>query len=143
MKTKFKEDIKNCMKTGRKVEVQVLRSLCAALQYEEMQKGLEDLPETDVIIILKNEIKKRRESLEFEEKAERAEAIDILKKEIACLEEYLPTQLSGEQIEKIIIDLKEKNPAMNMGIAMKELKDKYSGQYDGKLASDLAKKILG
>ena len=81
--------------------------------------------------------------MEFEEKANRTEQITALKSEIACLEAFLPTQLSAEQIEKIITDFKTANAAANMGVVMKELKDKYTGQYDGKLASDLAKKIFG
>ncbi len=142
MKLLLKEQLKEAMKAKDRVKMDTLRAALSAIQYEEMQKGTEDLPEETFHAILKNEIKKRREAIEYAEKANRLEEIETAKIEIYVLEGFLPTQLSAEQLEKELLGLKESTPGINMGQAMKALKDKFSGQYDGKLASDLAKKVF-
>ena len=59
------------------------------------------------------------------------------------IEGFLPSQLTEEQLESIISELQVKDPSINMGLAMKALKDSYAGQYDGKIASSVAKRMLG
>ena len=61
--------------------------------------------------------------------------------EYAYLKEYIKQQLSSEEIIKIITSLKT-NFNCNIGLVMKYFKDNYSGQYDGKLVSQIAKEIL-
>ena len=65
------------------------------------------------------------------------------KTEIALNQGWLPKQLSGQEIEKILQDLKAKDASLNLGSAMKVLKETYAGQYDGKTASEAAKRVLG
>lgn len=143
MKERLKSELKEAMKAREQVKMDTIRGLLAALQYEEIQKGVEALPDEAAVAVLKTELKKRKEELEFGEKAARSEMIDKLKIEMAVLESFLPAQMSADAIEKLLVDLKAKNSALNMGAAMKMLKDSYAGQYDGKLASEIAKKILG
>jgi uncharacterized protein YqeY len=61
--------------------------------------------------------------------------------EYAYLKDYIKQQLSSEEIIKIITGLKT-NFNCNIGLVMKYFKDNYSGQYDGKLVSQIAKEIL-
>jgi uncharacterized protein YqeY len=137
---KIRSEIPVAMKAKDAVRLQALRALQSEFQYEEMQKG--SLSNDDIIAILKREIKKRNESLEFENKANRQDAIEVLKKEISVIEEFLPSQLSEDKLKEILLDLKSKGVA-NMGLAMKELKTSFAGQYDAKRASELAKEIFG
>lgn len=143
MKEKLREEMKASMKARNNPRVQGIRGLLAAIQYEEMQKETDNLSEDQVTAVLKTELKKRKESLEYAEKDNRAEMIAEIKAEIALIESFLPQQLSDQDLEKIIVDLKNENPAANMGAIMKSLKEKFSGQYDGKMASDIAKRVLG
>lgn len=62
--------------------------------------------------------------------------------EYAYLKDYIKKQLSHSEIEIIIADLILQQPNTNIGIVMKYFKDNYSGQYDGKLVSQIAKEIL-
>lgn len=140
LKNTIKEAVKDAMRAKDKVKLETLRIALTAIQYEEINKG--ELADEPIVQILKSEIKKRRESIELIEKTGRAEAVLTIKEEIAALEVFLPKQLSSAELEKIILDMKVANPAANMGVAMKELKEKYAGLYDAKLASDLAKKLL-
>lgn len=143
MKDSLKSALKEAMKARDQVRMDTIRSILSAFQYEEMQKGVDEIPAEAQTAILKSELKKRREELEFAEKAARGDAIEKLHKEIAIIEGFLPSQLSAEAIEKILSELKAADAALNMGLAMKKLKDAYSGQYDGKMASEIAKKIFG
>ena len=61
--------------------------------------------------------------------------------EYAYLKDYIKQQLSSEEIIKIITGLKT-NFNCNIGLVMKYFKDNYSGQYDGKLVSQIAKEVL-
>lgn len=143
MKAKFHHDMKEALKAKQKIRLETVRGMLAAMQYEQIQKGIDELPEADCVAMLQREIKKRRESMEFAEKAGRQEMIDRLKEEIGIIEGYLPQQISPEKLSEMISAMKKENPTINMGGVMKALKEKYAGQYDSKLASDLAKKLLG
>ncbi len=143
MKEKLKGALKEAMKAREQVKMDTIRGLLSALQYEEIQKGVENLPSEAAVAVLKTELKKRKEEMEFAEKANRPEDVSKLHVEISVLESFLPSQLSAEVLERILIDLKAKDAGLNMGAAMKVLKDSYSGQYDGKLASELARKVFG
>lgn len=143
MKAQLKDALKVAMKAGEKVRVETIRSALSAIQYEEVAQKVDELQAAGVIEILKREIKKRKEEQEFAEKANRPEAIAKLNQEIATLEGFLPQQLSSEALEKIIAELKAQNPQINMGLIMKALKDTHNGQYDSKLASEIAKRIAG
>lgn len=142
MKNRLKEDLKLAMKARDQVRVDTIRSLISELTYEEIQKGTENLPQETILGVLKTALKKRKEEMEYAEKAARAELIEKLKTEMAVIEGFLPQQLGAEALEKLIVEMKSKNPALNMGEAMKLLKDGYAGQYDGKIASDIAKRVL-
>jgi uncharacterized protein YqeY len=142
MKARFQADLKESMKAKDSLKLNTVRSLIAALQYEEMQKGREMKAE-EVVALLKNEIKKRKESLEFAEKASRPEEIESLTRESQIIESYLPKQMSSDEMLAALNQFKSENPAANMGLAMKFLKDNFAGLYDGKTASDLSKQIFG
>ncbi len=142
MKEELKASMKEAMKAKDKPRLQTIRSILSAFQYEEMQKGVDELDEKGCIAILQSELKKRKESLEFAEKDGRQDLIDEANAEIAVIESFLPKQLSNEELEKLVVTLKEENPDANMGVIMKSLKEKYAGQYDGRAASELVKKVL-
>jgi len=143
MKTILKEALKVAMKSQERLKMETIRSLLSEIQYEEMQKSVNDLSESECGVILQREVKKRYEAISFEEQANRQEAKAKLVAEIAIIEEFLPKQLSADALEKILSDYKTSTPGAVMGIAMKFLKEKYAGQYDGKSASEIAKKVFG
>lgn len=143
MKEAMKNAVKVAMKAHEKVKVETIRGVLTAIQYEEVAQKVDNLPAPAITEILKREIKKRKEEFDFAEKANRADLIARLKEEIATIETFLPKQMSATELEKVITDLKSANPQMNMGLIMKTLKENYSGQYDAKAASELAKKIGG
>ena len=140
-KEQLKADLKTAMKAKDKVSLVTIRAIMSAVQYEEMQKS-KDIEEAQFLAILKNEVKKRKETIEFLEKEDRTEEIAENNAEIAIIENYLPTQLDNDKLKNILVEFKEQNESANMGTAMKFLKDSYPGQYDGKEASTIAKSVF-
>lgn len=143
MKEKLQSALKEAIKARNKVRLDTIRSVLSALQYEAMEQGVEDVSDEQCLVVLRRELKKRREEVEFAAQAHRSDLNERLSAEIATLEEFLPQQLTSADIEKILSELKAASPGTNMGGAMKHLKESYPGQFDGKLASELAKKHFG
>jgi hypothetical protein len=143
MKATLKEALKSAMKAQDKVRLDTIRSVLTEIQYEEMQKSIDELGPTECLQVVQREVKKRLEAIQFEEQAGRAEQKAKLQAEIAVLENFLPKQLSSEELEKIIVTLKESSPGLALNVVMKHLKDNYAGQYDGKSASEIAKRVVG
>lgn len=73
---------------------------------------------------------------------EMREYTEIADREFEYLKDYIKAQLGRSEIEIIIAELLLQVPNANIGVVMKHFKDNYSGQYDGKLVSQIAKEIL-
>lgn len=143
MKKELKEQLKVAMKAQDKVRLDTIRSILSEMQYEEMQKNVDELPTNEQLAVIQRELKKRQEAVQFEEQAKREEAKERLLAEIAVIEALLPKQLSVADLENIVGDLKASTPNLSLNVVMKHLKETYAGQYDGKSASDVAKRLVG
>lgn len=144
LKEKLLEDLKECMKTKntvRKNAIQMVRA--AILQVEkDNQVSLED---NQIIEIIEKESKKRKDSLEDYEKSGREDLIAQVKEEIEILSEYLPKQLSEEELEQIIKEIIQQENATSMkdmGKVMKSAKEKIGARSDGKTINEIVKRLL-
>lgn len=143
MKEIIKDKIKDAMRAKAKVKLETLRALVSAIQYEEISKSQTELNDNDATSVLKREVKKRQEELEYAEKSSKAELSQTLKEEIQTIEDLLPKQLSAESLSAIVKEYVQKTPGANMGVIMKLLKESHNGQYDSKMASEIVKQVLG
>lgn len=143
MKTKLQAELISAMKAKDRTRSDVIRAIISEIKYAEIEKGKDTLANEDCLAIIQREIKKRKEELEFNQKSGRLELIDATNNELKILNTFMPTQLTSEQIEKELSEYKQQNSGAVMGLAMKFLKEKFAGQYDAKLASEMAKKIFG
>jgi uncharacterized protein YqeY len=143
MKATLKDALKVAMKNKDRLRMETIRSLLSEIQYEEMSKSVDELPASDTVLVLQRELKKRQEAIGFEEQANRQDAKAKLQSEIAIIETFLPKQMSPEDLERILNEFKTNIPGAALNGAMKFLKEKYAGQYDGKSASEIAKRVLG
>jgi uncharacterized protein YqeY len=145
IREKINELMKEAMKSGDKVKLETLRSIRAAfIEFDKSGSGKE-LNEEEEIKIINSLVKKRKESIEIFEKANRKDLAEKEKQELEILQSFLPAQLTEEEISKkldeIIQQLGAKDPkdfGKVMGIAMKEFK----GRADGKLVQSLVKAKL-
>ncbi len=144
LKEKLLNDLKDAMKakdTNKKNAVQMVRT--AILQIEK-DKCIE-VTDEQIIDIIAKEVKTRKDSLVEFEKAERQDLIDQTNSEISVLEQYLPKQLTDEELELQVKEIVEKVGATtikDMGKVMKEAKVTIGAKADGKRINEMVKKIL-
>ena len=142
LKEILSEDLKNAMRSGDKIRTETLRMLRAQiLEFEKSGAGREMNADDDMKILLSS-VKKRRDSIEMYEKANRPDLAEKETKEIEIVQAYLPKQMSKEEAELIIAKIvtdsgvtTSKDLGKVMPLIMKELK----GKLDGKLINEIVK----
>ena len=125
----------------RKNVVQMIR---AAILQVEKDKQIE-LDENQVLEIIAKESKKRKDSLADYEKSGRQDLIDQVNEEIKIISEYLPKQLSKEEITEIVEQVIAQTGAISikdMGKVMKAAKEKCGAAADGKTINEVVKGLL-
>ncbi len=145
LKEKLLEDLKNCMKDKNVVRKNVIQMVRAAILQVEKDKHI-TLEDNQIIDIIAKESKKRKDSLADYEKSGRADLINEIKEEIAILAEYLPKQLSIEEVEEIVKEVIRKEGATSikdMGKVMKAAKEEIGAASDGRTINEAVKKLLG
>ncbi len=144
LKEKLMEDLKNCMKEKNVIRKNTVQLVRAAILQVEKDKQIE-VTDEQIIEIIAKEAKKRKDSLSDFEKSGREDLINTVKEEITILEEYLPKQLSKQEIEVIVKKVVEELGATSMkdlGPVMKEAKAKIGASADGKAINEVVKQIL-
>lgn len=144
LKEKLLEDLKNCMKEKNVVRKNVIQMVRAAILQVEKDKHI-TLEDEQIIDIIAKESKKRKDALADYEKSGREDLINEIKEEIAILAEYLPKQLSIEEVETIVKEVISEVGATSMkdmGKVMKSAKEKIGAASDGKTINEVVKKLL-
>ena len=144
LKEKLLEDLKNSMKEKNELRKNVVQMVRAAILQVEKDKQIE-VTDEQIIEIIAKEAKKRRDSIPDYEKSGREDLLNQIKQEISILEEYLPAQLSPEEIEEQLKQIISEIGASSMkdiGMVMKTSKEKLGASADGKTINEIAKKLL-
>ena len=141
IKLKIQNDVKEAMKAREQHKLDTLRGLMSELKRYEIDQRA-DLTDEICINILQKEIKKRRDALEFAKTAGRAELVSQNEVEINLLQSYLGKQLDSTELATLIRELIAAGHD-NVGKIMGALNQNYKGQFEGKVASQLVKEILG
>ena len=137
-------DLKEAMKNKDSFKLSVIRMVKGAIQLEKINKK-RDLNDEEVIDVISKQIKLRKDSINEFEKAGRNDLADTTKKEVEVLNEYMPEQLSSEEVNKIIDEAFVKvNPTSqkDMGLIMKEVTPKAKGKADMGEVSRIIKEKL-
>jgi len=148
LKEKISDDLKAAMKSGDKIRLETLRSIRAAMMEKEIEKrgsGSGMSPE-DEVGVLTSAAKKRKESIEVFQKGGRADLVEQEGKELAIIQEYLPRQMSAEEVEAIVRGVASElgaASAADFGRVMPAVMKQLKGKADGKLIQEIVKKILG
>ena len=144
LKEKLLEDLKNSMKDKNIIRKNVVQMVRASILQVEKDKQIE-LDDNKIIEVKAKESKKRKDSLADYEKAGREDLISQIKEEISILEEYLPKQLSAEELEAKVKEIIEEVGATSMkdmGNVMKAAKEKIGAAADGRAINEMVKKLL-
>ncbi len=144
LKQRIDEELKAAMKARDESALTAVRMLKSAIGYKEIeQKG--ELDDAGVVKVVQTLIKQRRDSAEQFRNGGRPELAEKEEREIAFLERFMPQQLSGEELEKLVSDALAEAGAKSMkdmGPAMKAVQQKVAGRADNKLVSELVRKKL-
>jgi uncharacterized protein len=146
LETKLDADIKQALLGGNKPRAEVLRGLKSALLNEKIAKGLRDTGLTDeqVMTIIAREVKKRTESADMYTKAGAQDRADKELSEKAVLEEYLPKQMSDEELATVVADaVSLLGPDAQMGQVIGEVRKKVGRSADGSRIAAAVKSKLG
>lgn len=130
LKARLENDLKDALRAGENIRKTTIRMTLAAIKLSQVEKGslLDDFA---ITAIIQKEIKSRKESIADAEKANRADMIADLLKEIKILEDYLPQQMNSEELNKIVkmaIDEAGVTSITEMGKVMKILIPQVQGR---------------
>ena len=142
---KINNDMKTALKAGDKKRLETLRSLRAMiLEFQKSGKN-EELTDEKAMELLNKAAKNRKDSIAMYLQAGRTELAENEKQELEIIQEYLPAQLSEEELNTIILSIIKKTEAKEisdmgkvMGVAMKEVK----GKADGSAVQQVVRKLL-
>lgn len=146
IKARLDEDMKNAMREREsgKFRLSTIRMVKASIKNAEIDVRRE-LNDEEVLSILAKEVKMRRDSFEEFSKAGRTDLADASKQEIDILAEYLPAQLSEEEIRALVKEAIQQTGAQGpkeMGKVMAFLNPKVKGRSDGRQVSNIVKEML-
>lgn len=144
LKERLQEDWKSAMKSKDSFRAGVISMARASILQSEKTDG-KALDDDQVISVLSREVKQRKESLAEFEKGNRPDLVDQTKKEIEILLDYLPQQLTEDEIQEIvkeaIIEVGA-NSIRDMGKVMTAVQPRVKGRADGKIVSQIVKEQL-
>jgi len=137
------QDLTAAMKARDAPRVAVLRGVVAAAKLVKVERRAARLDEADLVQVLRKEVRKREEAEEFAVKAGRDDLVSQNRAERAILEDYVPAPLGPDEVERAIRDALAAGVPRQMGAVMAALRERFPGRVDGKVASELARKVLG
>jgi len=142
---KIHTDLKAAMRAREELRLLVLRGLLSSINYAEIAKQ-KKLDDGGIIEVIGKEIKQRKESIEAYDKGNRKDLSDKEKAEMAILQEYMPAQMSREEIaaiiEKVIAEVGAKGPG-DKGKVMQKLMPQVKGKADGNEVNSIVIDLLG
>ncbi len=137
--------MKNALKSGDKARLGVLRMTLAQLKDERIRLQKE-LTDEDVIRILAKGVKSRKDSVESYRSGGREDLAEKEAFEISVLEQYLPEQMSEEDVRAVVAEVIRQTGAASMkdmGKVMGPAMTRLKGKADGKMVQDIVRALLG
>ena len=147
LQERINEDLKVYMKSKDTFKLGVVRMVKGAVQLEKINLKREELSDDEIIKLISKQIKMRKDSITEFTKAGRDDLIQQNEKEIDVLKEYMPEEMSEEEVINIINEAISSTGASNikeMGKVMREVTPKVSGRFDmGRVSSIIKEKLNG
>ena len=133
---RLEADYKAALKAGERLRVDTLRLIKAGMQRAAIDKRKESLDDPEIIQVLQQQAKQRRETIDSAKQTSRQDVVKQATEELAILHSYLPEQLSEDTVQQLV-DEAVKAVGPNQGQIMKHVMGKAAGRVDGKLVSQL------
>jgi len=145
IKKQLREALTEALKSGESQRKTTLRMALAPIKNAEVE-AREDLGEDLVLNLLQKEVKARQETIKGAKQANRPDLIEKAEQEIKILNEFLPEQLSAEELKALVQEAIQESGASSMaeiGKVMGALMPKIRGKADGKQANQFVRELLG
>ncbi|HET6373318.1 MAG TPA: GatB/YqeY domain-containing protein [Candidatus Polarisedimenticolia bacterium] len=150
LKQRITDDLKAAMKSGDRDRLEALRMIKARILEAEVDqraaKGREyELSDPEAIQVIAAYAKQRRDSIDSYRQAGREDLASKEEAELAMVREYLPAQLSADEVRRIVkeaIDASGASSPKDMGAVMKLVMPKVKGAADGKLVNQIVGELL-
>ena len=140
LKLQITEDMKSAMRSKDTVRLGTIRLLLSEIKQKEVDERVE-LRDDNIVSIIEKMLKQRRDSIEAFNKADRKDLVEREELEVKVLQDYMPQQLTEDEVEKAVIDVIESSEAKSikdMGVVMGILKPMLVGKAN---MADVSKKI--
>jgi uncharacterized protein len=145
LSTRLEAAMRDAMRARDEMRTQTLRMAMAAAHNQKIARG-RDLTDDEVVEVLTKQVKQRRESIAMYQDAGREDRAAAEEAEAAILAEFLPEQLSEAEIEELaraaIAETGATAPG-DLGRVMGALSPRTKGRADGRLVSDVVRRLLG
>ena len=144
LRERLVSDMHNAMRAGDRDRVSVIRLLRSSIGYEE--KGRQkDLDDSEVIDVIAREVRQRRESIEMYRKGNRQDLVDKEQTELTILQEYLPAQLTLEELTalaRVVIEEVGVTGPKDKGKVMGRLMPQVRGKAEGTMVNEVVTALL-
>lgn len=137
----LQRDLQDAMRGRDRARIDVLRGVIAAIKNLKVERQIAQLPEADIVGIVRKELNKRVEIIGYARQAGRSETVAQSEAEQAILQAYLPQQLDPAALESVIKAIAAELGTTQIGPVMAELRKRHAGQFDGKQASEIIKRL--
>ncbi len=137
----IQDKLKQFLKQGDKLKLTTTRSIISAITNEEKQTGNSVIDSNKIISIIESLIKQRKQAIELYQSSNRKDLAEKEQKEVDILKEFLPEQLSAEEVTQLVKETINRINAAgikDMGKVMSELKPQLQGRAD---MSDVSKQV--
>ena len=144
LKEQLTTAMKDAMRAKESVRLGTIRMILSAVKNKEIEKR-EELADSAVIEVLSTFVKHRREAAEVYRKNDRVDMAESEERELLIVQEFLPAQLSEDQLRSLVDAVLTELAAdsmKDMGRVMQVLTEKTKGKADGRLVSELVKSKL-
>ena len=149
MRSLLDKNLKEAIRSQEKQRLATLRLINAAIKDRDIavrsEENTEGVSDSEIILILSNMVKQRKQSIVQYEEGGRIELAERERQEIKIIEEFLPNQLNEQEIKEEVSKIIESKDQLNIkdiGKVMGELKTKFSGRMDFGKASEIVKALL-
>ena len=149
MRSLLDRNLKEAIRSQEKQRLATLRLINAAIKDRDIsvrsEENTEGVSDSEIILILSNMVKQRKQSIIQYEEGGRIELAEREREEIKIIEEFLPNQLSEKEIREEILKIVQsvdKLSIKDMGKIMGELKTNFNGRMDFGKASEMVKALL-
>ena len=136
------ENFTKAFKAKEEIKVSVLRMLKAAIKNKTIENKTDSLDDKEVVSVVQKELKKRKDSIEAFEKADRQDLAMREKEELEVLVDYVPAMMPEEEVAVIVDEVIAQDAEAGFGQVMKQVMAKTQGRAEGQVVQSLVKEKL-